>query len=170
METFIAKIYAENQNTLVLEVCEEKPINNILKLSTNQSPYVKIYGAENIAISTEAKILFIEILHKAKTDYEKRTSLSIIPYLNNDLLLTWDGANKQKISLNDINKLNIGLGLGIYDENLLNLIPVKDNSYLKNYKFESNHIDKVCAYLTKLYSEKKSTNTKSKIKESEKSM
>lgn len=149
METFIAKIYAENKDVLVLEVCQNCSINNIIKLSTPTSPFVKVSGAEYIAISYEAIKLFTDILHKAKCDYEKSTSLSIIQNLNDDIILTWNGGNIQKININNLDNINIGLGLGFYDENLLNLLTLKDNSYLKNYKFENGHTQKVMNYLSK---------------------
>lgn len=152
METMLAKIYTLDKQTLVLEVCTDRQIENILKLSTNKSPVVEIVGAENIAMSYEAKGLFIDILHKAKETFDNETSLGIRKIANNDILLTWKGANKQIISLSNLDNIKIGIGLGLCDEELLNLIPEKSNNYLKSYKFAQNHTDNVCDYLRKKYS------------------
>lgn len=143
MDNFLAKIYAENSDTLVLEACPNCSVNNIIKLSTPTSPFVRILGSEYVAISNEAILLFIKVLHKAKIDYKKRTSLSIIQNQNNDILITWDGENKQKININNLENVNIGLGLGFSDENLLNLLTLRDNDYLKDYKFTTNHTKEV---------------------------
>ncbi|MBQ8749230.1 MAG: hypothetical protein IJZ29_02005 [Clostridia bacterium] len=151
METFIAKIFAENKDTLVLEVCTSKQVDNIVKLSSDYSPYVKICGAENVAISFEAKMLFIDILHKANSNYENSTSLGITQSLNNDIIVTWKGANKQKINVKHLENINIGLGQGFCDENLLNLLQQKDNSYLKTYEFEEDHTQKVSEFLKQQY-------------------
>lgn len=151
METMLAKIYTLDKNTLVLEACTNRQIENVLKLSTNESPIVEIFGAENIAMSYEAKSLFAEILHKAKETNENETSLSIRKIANNDVLITWKGCNKQIININHMQNIEIGTGLGLCDEELLNLIPERSNEYLKAFKFSQNHTDSVCNYLKTQY-------------------
>ena len=162
METMLAKIYTLDKETLVLEVCTNRQINNILKLSTNKSPIVEVVGAENIAMSYEAKGLFIDILHKAKETFDYETSLGIRKIANNDILITWKGANKQIISLSNLDDIKIGIGLGLFDEELLNLIPEKSNNYLKAYKFAKGHTDNVCDYLGKKCNNNMALNCNSK--------
>ena len=152
MERMLAKIYTIDENTLVLEACTNKQIENILKLSTGKSPIVEIFGAENIAMSYEAKSLFVKILHKAKDTFEEETSLGIRKIANNDVLITWKGCNKQIISLNHLDDVKIGIGLGLCDEELLNLIPERSNEYLKAFKFTQNHTDSVSNRLKTQYS------------------
>lgn len=151
METMLAKIYTLDKNTLILEVCTNRQIENVLKLATRKSPLVEIFGAENVAMSYEAKTLFVEILHKAKETYDNDTSLGIRKIANNDVLITWKGCNKQIIDLNHLENVKIGVGLGICDEELLNLIPERSNEYLKSFKFTQTHTDSVCNHLKTQY-------------------
>lgn len=165
METFLAKIYAKNSETLVLEVCNDMQVNNIVKLSTYDSPYVRIQGASYVAISEEAKEMFIDVLHKADKSYEKSTSIGIVQYYNLGILLTWNGNNKQEININNLQNIKIGMGLGYSDENYLNYLQLKDNEFLKNYKFERNHTQKVLSYLKNVYSKKHTNQTETDIQQ-----
>lgn len=137
---FLTKIYVY-KNNLYLSNCGEYIKEKNMPYGENPNggfiigPVV--VGKNNIAISLEAIEMFKYIVNNAEHTRDDIGSLDICKMNNNEIVLSWIGENNVKIDPNNLHDIFIGCGEGQPDLSLLNKLQIKDNNFLKDYKFEN---------------------------------